>query len=148
MKRLILLTLGTVLSATAAEPDLYPPAEKRVLSPGHKAYHIDPAKGDDSKSGLDRDHAWKSFRRINQLRLAPGDRVEIVAPGSFDQTLALAGGGTAEAPVEVRFAAGRYDFHPDNAFRDTYQISNTNSVPNGRKAVGILLAGAKRNSQK
>lgn len=143
MKRMILITLGAALSAIAAEPDLYPTVEKRVLSPGRTVYHIDPAKGDDTKSGLDRDQAWKTFRRINQLRLAPGDRVEIIAPGAFDQTLAIVGGGTVKAPVEVRFAAGRYDFHPDKAFRDTYQISNTNSVPDGLKAVGILLAGAK-----
>jgi len=143
MKQILLLTLVAALSAVAAEPEIYPTIEKRVASPGRTVYHIDPAKGDDTKSGLDRDQAWKTFRRINQLRLAPGDRVEIVAPGAFDQTLAISGGGTAEAPVEVRFAAGRYDFHPDNAFRDTYQISNTNSVPDGRKAVGILLSGAK-----
>ncbi|MEI6177835.1 MAG: hypothetical protein WCS43_13160 [Verrucomicrobiota bacterium] len=143
MKRILLLALGAALGAATAESEPYPTAEKRVSSPGHTVYHIDPDKGDDTKSGLDHDHAWKTFRHINQLRLAPGDRVEIVAPGAFDQTLALAGGGTAEAPVEVRFAAGRYDFHPDNAFRDTYQISNTNSVPDGLKAVGMLLAGAK-----
>ncbi len=141
MIRILLLALGVALNAAAA--DLYPPDEDRVPSLGRTAYHIDPAKGDDANSGLTRDQAWKTFRRINQLRLAPGDRVEIVAPGSFDQTLALAGAGTAEAPVEVRFAPGRYDFHPTHAYREAYQISNTNSVPDGLKAVGILLAGAK-----
>lgn len=132
------------LAATAAEVSttLYPTEPQRQPSPGRTTYHIDPAAGDDANSGLDRNQAWKSFRRVNQLRLAPADRIEIVAPGSFDQTLVLAGGGTAEAPVEVRFAPGRYDFHPDHMFRDTYQISNTNDDPEGRKAVGILLAGA------
>jgi len=111
-------------------------------SPGQTTYFIDPAAGDDARSGLERKLAWRTLARVNQLRLAPGDRVEIVAPGSFDQTLILAGSGTAEAPVEVRFAPGRYDFHPDNARREAYQISNTNDDPEGRKAVAILLAGA------
>ncbi len=92
MKRILLLTLGAALGAATAESEPYPTAEKRVLSPGHTVYHIDPVKGDDTKSGLDHDHAWKTFRHSNQLRLAPGDRVEIVAPGAFDQTLALATG--------------------------------------------------------
>jgi len=136
--------LLVALKAAAAEvpENLYPSEEQRQPSPGHTTYHIDPAEGDDAKSGLAPKLAWRTFRRVNQLRLAPGDRVEIITPGAFDQTLMLAGAGTAEAPVEVRFAPGRYDFHPDRAFRDSYQISNTNDDPEGRKAVGILLAGA------
>lgn len=127
----------------AATANLYPPAAQRITSRGNTTYHIDPVAGDDAKSGLDRGQPWKTFRRINSLRLAHGDRVEIIAPGSFDQTLALAGAGSAAKPVEVRFAPGRYDFHPDHAFRSTYHISNTNGDPEGLKAVGILLAGAK-----
>jgi len=122
--------------------NLYPSEGQRRLSPGHTTYHIDPAEGDDAGSGRTPKLAWRTFRRVNQLRLGPGDRVEIITPGAFDQTLMLMGTGTAEAPVEVRFAPGRYDFHPDRAFRDAYQISNTNDDPEGRKAVGILLAGA------
>ena len=49
------------------------------------------------------------------------------------------GGGSGE----VSFAPGRYDFHPGQAFRRNYQISNTNDDPEGGKAVGILLAGAR-----
>ncbi len=123
--------------------NLYPSAEQRVLSPGHTIYHIDPVAGDDARSGLRPNLAWRTFRRVNQLRLAPGDRVEITTPGAFDQTLMLMGAGTAEAPVEVRFAPGRYDLHPGRAYREAYQISNTNGDPEGRKAVGVLLAGAR-----
>jgi hypothetical protein len=141
----IALVLLVGLKAAAAEVtgNLYPPEEQRRPSPGHTTYHIDPAEGDDARSGLAPKLAWRTFRRVNQLRLAPGDRVEIIAPGAFHETLMLTGAGTAEAPVEVRFSRGRYDFHPDHAFRDTYQISNTNDDPAGRKAVGILLAGAR-----
>jgi hypothetical protein len=121
---------------------MYSSEGQRRLSPGYATYYIDPAEGDDAGSGRTPKLAWRTFRRVNQLRLGPGDRVEIITPGAFDQTLMLMGTGTAEAPVEVRFAPGRYDFHPDRAFRDAYQISNTNDDPEGRKAVGILLAGA------
>ncbi|MFT6862309.1 MAG: hypothetical protein ACJAVK_000867 [Akkermansiaceae bacterium] len=123
--------------------DLYPPAEKRKPSPGKTIYHIDPIKGNDDHSGLKPGLAWRTFARANQLLLAPGDRIEVIAPGAFAQTLALTGAGTAAAPIEVCFAPGRYDFHPDHAFRSIYHISNTNDDAEGRKAVGILLAGAK-----
>jgi hypothetical protein len=142
---IIALALQVALGATTvsgAEP-LYPAAGTRTPSRGHTTYYLDPAAGDDANSGRERKLAWRTFARVNQWRLAPGDRVEIIAPGSFDQTLMLAGAGTAEAPVEVRFAPGRYDFHPDRAFRDAYQISNTNDDPEGRKAVGILLTSAR-----
>lgn len=139
-----LVTVATLAAAHAENPaDLYPPADRRLVSPGHTTYFINPASGDDAAPGHDRDHAWRTFRRVNQLRLAPGDRIEVEGPGSFDQTLALSGSGTAEEPVEVRFAPGRYDFHPDHAYRYAYQISNTNDDPETHKAVGLLLDGAK-----
>lgn len=144
MPAALFLTIAAIASVHAEDPaDLYPPAEQRLASPGHTAYHINPAIGDDAATGRDRDHAWRTFRRVNQLRLAPGDRVEIEAPGPFDQTLALIGAGTAEQPVEVHFAPGRYDFHPDHMFRSTYQISNTNDDSETPKAVGLLLDGTK-----
>ncbi len=133
--------MGTI--AAEGPGTLYPSEEHRKLSPGHITYYIDPADGSDANSGVQREAAWRTFRRINQMLLSPGDRVKIVSPGSFDQTLMLMGAGTEEAPVEVRFAPGRYDFHPGNAFRRNYQISNTNGDPEGGKAVGILLAGAR-----
>lgn len=141
-KSAVVLCLGVLMSGTAGAVEV-PGYPGRESSPGNTIYYIDPASGDDAASGLERERAWRSFARINKLLLGPGDRVEIVAPGSFDQTLMLAGAGTEEAPVEVHFAPGRYDFHPDHAFRHNYQISNTNDDPDGRKAVGILLAGAK-----
>jgi len=136
------------LSAKPAAPipsiaDNSPPADQRQASPGHTTYHIDSTKGDDANSGMARDQAWRSFRGVNRLRLAAGDRIEVIAPGSFDHTLMLAGSGTKARPIEVRFAPGSYDFYPTDAYREAYQISNTNAEPEGRKAVGILVAGAK-----
>lgn len=135
-----LCLITTVIPAAAAS---VPPDDQRQASPGHTTYHIDPNKGDDANSGLARDQAWRSFHGVNRLRLAAGDRVEVIAPGSFDQTLMLAGDGTKEEPLKVIFAPGTYDFHPTHAYREAYQISNTNADPEGRKAVGILVAGAK-----
>lgn len=124
-------------------PDAYPDAEHRLPSPGNTTYYIDPARGNDRHSGTSGKLAWRSFRRINRLRLAAGDCVKIIAPGKFDQTLMLVGTGTAQSPVRVSFAAGRYDFHPDRALGRKYQISNTNGAPDESKAIGILLEDAR-----
>ena len=120
-----------------------PMAENSEISPGKTTYYIDPVKGDDENSGLRESRAWRTFSHISQLQLAPGDRVDITSPGSFDQTLILRGKGTTVDPVEVHFAAGRYDFFTDNITRKKYNISNTNSQPDSLKAIGILLEGAK-----
>lgn len=114
----------------------------RKLSPGHAAYYIDPVSGNDGNSGLAPDLAWRTFRQINALRLAAGDRVEITAPGSFNETLSLTGDGTPEEPVEVCFAAGRYDFFPEDSSRRQYYISNASDDAANGKAIGILLDGA------
>ena len=135
------MTLG-VVSGNRSE-DMYPSRANREVSPGDTIYHIDPASGNDSHSGLTRKLAWRTFSRINSLLLAPGDQVKIISPGSFDQTLMLMGAGTAGAPVEVSFAPGRYDFCPGKALKRKYQISNTNGDPDNGKAIGILLEGAK-----
>lgn len=117
-------------------------AERHRDSPGATTYYIDPAAGDDSRSGLARDQAWRTFHHLGQLRLAPGDRVEIVAPGELTQTLSLSGSGTAERPIEVRFAPGRYDVRPDGLHREAWQISNTNSDPDTPKAVALHVNSA------
>ena len=137
----LLVATGTM--AADGPDNQYPSEERRKPSPGRTTYYIDPADGSDTNSGVERKSPWRTFRRVNQLLLSPGDRVKVVAPGSFDQTLMLIGAGTEEAPVEVSFAPGRYDFHPGDAYREKYQISNTNDDPEGGKAVGILLAGAR-----
>ena len=133
-----------LIAATAnASETLYLARDNRKPSPGHTSYYIDPAGGSDAHSGLTEDRAWHSFRPINQLLLAPGDRVKILRAGSFDQTLMLMGAGTEETPIEVVFAPGRYDLYPANALTRKYQISNTNGDPDTGKAIGILLHGAR-----
>ncbi len=99
---------------------------------------IDPQQGDDAGSGLSRDQAWRGFAPLRELRLGPGDRVEVL-PGAFDTTLALCGHGTAEHPVEVHLAPGRYDLDPAHALRRRLDISNCNDDAEGLKAIGILV---------
>ncbi|MCX6298721.1 MAG: right-handed parallel beta-helix repeat-containing protein [Bacteroidetes bacterium] len=113
------------------------------VSPGNTTYYINPLNGNDDNSGLTEDRAWRTFSHINQLQFSPGDNIEITAAGQFSQTLVLKGKGTVNNPVKVHFAAGNYDFFPDNLHSKKYNISNTNDSPDSLKAVGILLEHAK-----
>jgi len=119
------------------------PKMGRTRSPGGVTYYVDPVGGCDEASGLDRGKPWRSFAPVNGLFLSPGDRVEIVAGGEFHETIAISGAGSAEAPIEVSFAPGRYDFHPDTALSRRYDISNTNDGRDGAKAMAILIDGAR-----
>jgi hypothetical protein len=137
----VLLGLLLTLSVSAATTPVDPYAAERRPSPGHTSYHIDPVSGDDHHNGLTPTTAWKSFEPVNRLTLAPGDRVDILSPGPFHHTLALAGSGSAAEPIAIHFAPGRYDVHPTHLRRVAYHISNTNDEPDVPKAVAILLAG-------
>ena len=87
------------------------------MSPGNTSYYINPADGSDTHTGLKEEQAWQTFAPINRLTLSAGDRVNIIAPGPFEETLMITGNGTAKAPIMVHFAPGRYDFHPTKALR-------------------------------
>jgi hypothetical protein len=119
------------------------PGKNGWISPGKTTYYIDPEKGSDDNSGLGEDRSWRTFGYINQLQLSAGDRVKVINPGSFTQSLMLTGEGKVDDPIEVQFAPGRYDFFTDNMFREKYNISNTNDSPDSLKVVGILLKHAK-----
>lgn len=137
----ILMTLNA--SSRCSCEQSHRPRSSLKISPGNTTYYISPAHGDDENSGLKADLAWRTFSHINDLRLSAGDRLEIISPGSFDQTLRITGTATAEDPVEISFVPGRYDFYPTKAHRRTYNISNTNGDPDTPKAIGILLDGAR-----
>ncbi|HEY1166197.1 MAG TPA: right-handed parallel beta-helix repeat-containing protein [Chitinophaga sp.] len=114
-----------------------------LVQPGKYAfgasYYIDPINGNDSNSGSSRETAWKTFRRVNQLNLLPGDAVEIMQAGAFHESLLLRARGTEEQPVTVNFAPGRYDFYPEGAIRKRLHISNTNDRPDELKAIAIIM---------
>jgi hypothetical protein len=138
-----LATMALATTSVLSSDALYPPKENRKPSPGNTSYFIDPVKGDDKQSGLKQNLAWRSFSGINQLVLAPGDKVKITAPGSFDQTLMIVGSGSANSPVEVNFAPGRYDFHTKNLCRRKFNISNTNASSEADKLMAIFLRDTK-----
>jgi LDH2 family malate/lactate/ureidoglycolate dehydrogenase len=71
-------------SAMAADssPDRYLDKEKRTLSPGNTTYVIDPVKGDDANPA---GKPWKTFGKLNALKLAPGDKV-VIAPGQQEES--------------------------------------------------------------
>lgn len=135
-----LITLITIFNGACANSAS---KSSEMVSPGKTAYYIDSVKGSDVNSGLSSTEAWKSFSNINRTTLNAGDKVNIIAGGSFDQTLILSGTATAKSPVEVTFAPGRYDFYPTAATRKKFNISNTNGSPEDPKAMGIYLFNAK-----
>jgi hypothetical protein len=139
-----LLCFAGTLQSQEAIPDrlpadLYPPAAQREVSPGHTTYYVDPKAGDDSHSGLRADQAWRSFKLVNRRLFAPGDRIEVMVPGTFNETFMPMGAGTTEAPVEIRLAPGRYDFFPTNALKLKLHISNDNDDPYTPKAIALLF---------
>src|SRR5882762_5808964 len=41
--------------------NLYPALDQCIASPGNTTYYIDPIRGDDKKSGIKVDQAWRTF---------------------------------------------------------------------------------------
>ena len=97
------LIFGLLLAShLAAEP--YPDATTLSPSPGNLTYHVDPVRGDDSKDGTSPATAWKSFFRVNSIRLSAGDKV-LVAPGIHSNSLKPTVEATAENPAKMPFIA-------------------------------------------
>ncbi len=68
---------------------------------------------------MEEECAWRTFCPLNQLLLSPGDTVEIISSGPFDQSLMPMGEGTADNPIKIHFAEGRYDFSADIIVKNT-----------------------------
>jgi len=102
-------------------------------------YYIHPGQGNDANSGVSSSQAWKTFNRINQLTLQPGDLVKVLAAGAFHGSLVLRAKGTAKQPVKIKFVPGRYDFFPDSAVKKALHISNTNDQPYEPKAIALAF---------
>lgn len=121
------------------------------MSPEHAAtsasatrstYFIDPGMGCDAHGGVERGDPWRSFAPLNARRLGPGDRVEVLRPGSFEQGLLIRGHGTAERPITVHFAPGHYAIYPTQAETRRYHISNANDGADGEKASALMIEHA------
>jgi hypothetical protein len=131
--------LALTLAARAAASDYSMLATQRGVSPGRTTYYINPISGNDTNSGLKAGDPWQSFQNVNRLLLSAGDRVEVLAPGPFHQSLAAMGAGISTAPVEIHFAPGRYDFYPADALKLSLNISNDNDTPSTPKAIAMLF---------
>jgi hypothetical protein len=105
---------------------------------GDWTYLVDPAKGDDANPA---GKPWKTFGKLNSIKLAPGDKV-VIAPGLQEETLKPTGGGTAEKPVVIQFLPGIHTIGIRNVARVRMFVSNSvdSDAP---KPVGILIDGFK-----
>lgn len=105
---------------------------------GRMTYHVDPVAGDDANPP---GKPWKTFGRLNAVKLAPGDRV-LISPGVQEETLKPAGEGTAENPVVIQFLPGVHTINIRKVLRKQLFISNsidsTEPIP-----VGIMLSEVK-----
>lgn len=71
------------------------------------AYHVDATGGNDSASGLDSTHAWRTLARVNSTTFQPGDRILLRAGSRWTGQLWPKGSGTASAPVTIdRYGTG------------------------------------------
>jgi hypothetical protein len=114
--RSILLALSLLAASSGIASD----AEKPILSPGNSRYTVDPVHGDDANPP---GKPWRTFGKLNSVRLAAGDVVEI-APGRQEETLKLTGEGTKEKPVIVRFLPGTHVIGIQNVIRLPFFVSN------------------------
>lgn len=121
----------------------YLSVSERRLSEENTSYYIDPYSGNDSNVGTDKNMPWKTFKRVNQLRLTKGNTVEILSAGAFKESLFLVGEGTTESPITVRFTPGVYNFYPEKAFKSKFHISNTNDAADSLKAVAFYFLDSK-----
>lgn len=138
----IFLSAG-LLPVIAQYKTTYPGEGERKRSPGNTTYYIDPQKGNDQHTGKSAGQAWKTFQPVNLLVLAPGDKVQVLSPGAFNESLMLVAKGSSSKPVVIDFTPGRYDFYRDGTYKTTFHISNTNDVPDSLKAIALYIFRSK-----
>jgi hypothetical protein len=126
-------------TADYAPMNLYPPLAQRTASPGNTTYYVDPVAGNDANSGLQTNLAWKSFIPVNSILFGPNDRLRVLAPGPFLQTLMPMSSTTSNAPVTIDFAPGEYDFYHYTTLKRKFNISNDNDDPGHPKNLALLF---------
>ena len=65
------------------------------------SYFVDAAGGDDTASGLDESHAWRSLDRVNATTFQPGDRILLRAGDHWTGQLWPKGSGADGAPITI-----------------------------------------------
>ena len=135
---LAFIALLPLASAFAEVASPYPEADKLTVSPGNTIYSVDSDKGDDANPP---GKPWKTFGRLNAMKLAAGDTV-LIEPGVQEETLKPSGEGTARNPVVIKFLPGLHTISIKKVFRKQLFISNaidsTDPIP-----VGIILSQVK-----
>lgn len=134
-----IILLQILVVFTAKSQSAYPTENERRVSKGNTTYFIDPVNGSDDHTGIRSGHAWKTFNPVNRLILSAGDKVEILSPGTFNESLVLIARGKPSAHVHVHFAPGVYNFYRDQAFKTKFNISNTNDTPDSLKAIALYI---------
>lgn len=100
-------------------------------------YYINPNTGNDQNPGTTKLRPWKSFRPLKTL--TAGTTLEILAAGAFHQSMQIKANGTAQSPVKIIFAPGKYHIYSDQAEKRQLHISNTNDRPYEPKAIALLF---------
>lgn len=129
--------------STASQENYYLPASKRILAKENTSFFIDPINGNDNNLGTNKEKPWKTFKEVNKLILTKGNKIQILSPGPFRESLVLIGNGTEDSPITVQFAPGRYDFYPQRAYKSEFHISNTNDAPDSLKAISFYFLNSK-----
>lgn len=123
-------------TSVCAEQVAYPPADKLTASKGKMTYLVDPENGNDSAPP---GKPWRSFARINALKLAPGDQV-IISSGTHSLSLKPSGEGTQAKPVVFRFLPGVHVISPENAVSEPMYVSNATDTA-APKPIALLVRG-------
>ena len=96
---------SVVTGRTSEEVEVATPA--LVDSPGNNQYHVDSVGGNDASDGLSPATAWKSLRRVNGMKFAPGDRILLMSGSRFPGQLKPHGSGSEAAPIIIdRYGQG------------------------------------------
>ena len=66
-----------------------------------RTFYLDSKNGDDTRTGLSPEEAWRSLERANEQEFQPGDALRLKRGGSWHGMLRPKGSGSAESPVTV-----------------------------------------------
>lgn len=138
MKRSKDLVGAAIVATQLAGPTDLPAQDKPVPSSGGITYMVDPVAGNDSNSP---GKPWKTFGRLNTVKLAPGDTV-LISPGVQEETLIPSCEGTAGNPVVIKFLPGVHTLSIRKVLRKQLFISNS-CDSSGPIPIGIMLSGVK-----
>ncbi|MFC7041221.1 right-handed parallel beta-helix repeat-containing protein, partial [Nonomuraea rubra] len=96
----------TLLAAMAAALTLHP--QPAMAAQAGTTYYVDAAAGDDSASGQDEAHAWRSLAKVSATTFQPGDRILLRAGQRWSgEQLWPKGSGESGAPITIdRYGEG------------------------------------------